>query len=172
MTRNEWIADLYLNQRWSMTEIGKEVGVSRERIRQILVASGVEDRHNWSLRREARENSLLAAWAHILEGTRTLEGEADRLGIAPGTLRMELNKRKLRIPRAQPQHGTRHRYAYYSCRCEDCVQANRDYMRSLKQKEAPHHGTPSGYRNYACRCEPCRQAGAKYERQRRERSQT
>lgn len=55
-------------------------------------------------------------------------------------------------------HGTRYHYVRKRCRCDLCVEANREYGRSLRARgEAPHHGK-SGYMNYGCRCDVCKAA--------------
>ena len=59
------------------------------------------------------------------------------------------------------QHGTRTRYIYGKCRCDDCRRANVEYHRTLKERLArrdpPQHG-PSAYTNWGCRCAVCTDA--------------
>lgn len=56
----------------------------------------------------------------------------------------------------EPEHGTVSRYNG-GCRCDECREALRLYMASLKGRPAPSHGL-SGYTNYGCRCDICRAA--------------
>lgn len=47
-------------------------------------------------------------------------------------------------------------YGYHQCRCDVCVEANRERSRRRRAKgTAPTHGG-SGYTNHGCRCDACR----------------
>lgn len=35
-------------------------------------------------------------------------------------------------PKRELEHGTRHGYAHYKCRCQPCVDANADYSAQLR----------------------------------------
>lgn len=61
------------------------------------------------------------------------------------------------------------------CRCDGCVQANRELQREIKARRIARfragktkikHGV-SGYSNWDCRCDKCRAAWSKYLRERR-----
>lgn len=69
------------------------------------------------------------------------------------------------------KHGTRSMYTKYGCRCADCQEANRIYVRDYFRKrvmaaasEGPKglHGRRSTY-ICGCRCEECRKAHRTYE---------
>ena len=75
----------------------------------------------------------------------------------------DMNRRRRSNGRQKPpQHGTRGQYVRYRCRCEACVQANRAYHQSRREKfyggELPNHmhGTTNAYVHYGCRCDECR----------------
>lgn len=73
--------------------------------------------------------------------------------------------------RGPTPHGTVRGYIHYECRCDDCLQANREYYgrRSLIEyltDVAAEHGTESGY-SVGCRCDRCREASAAARRRRR-----
>lgn len=73
-----------------------------------------------------------------------------------------------RVPQIRvPQHGTRHEYETYKCRCDPCrlVMAQRNAARRgkpipqiapRKRGETPEHGTARRYKHYGCRCDECR----------------
>ena|SRR5215831_20082174 len=57
-------------------------------------------------------------------------------------------------------HNQHNRYRYLKgCRCDICVEANRQHRIDLTLREPPNHGTASAYFNYACRCDACKLAG-------------
>lgn len=69
-------------------------------------------------------------------------------------------------------HGTKYAYKRKDCRCEVCVEAQRErwlteYHRNKKLKGKPVktlvHGTTTGY-NYGCRCVDCTEAVNAYQR--------
>jgi predicted transcriptional regulator len=66
--------------------------------------------------------------------------------------------------RCEPEHGTLSRYTSrkWRCRCDDCREANRLYVRSLQGKPPPRHGN-SGYVNYGCRCVVCTKGNRDYQ---------
>jgi len=64
-------------------------------------------------------------------------------------------------------HGTYSSYRYGGCKCELCLEANREqHSKYLEGREAPNHGTYSGYCNYRCRCDPCKKAAVEYRKAR------
>lgn len=64
------------------------------------------------------------------------------------------------------QHGSRTGYNNYSCRCDPCRSAARDYARNrmivIMEDDDPRHGTLNGYNNLNCRCPMCGQAANAY----------
>ncbi len=62
---------------------------------------------------------------------------------------------------AESHTGSRARYVNSKCRCDNCKQANADYMRAKREEWAQTpfdqipHGTCNGYVNYNCHCEEC-----------------
>lgn len=42
-------------------------------------------------------------------------------------------------PQSEPKHGTKYAYQIRGCRCEPCVQANRDYTNDLAAKNPASH---------------------------------
>ena len=165
--RNQTIIEKYLSGK-TLQEVGDEYGITRERVRQIVHAQS-DERHYGAHKREARDLKIRQAFGRVLQGWTSVEDEAELLGILPDTLRVNFKRRGLKLPRnSSPTHGTRHRYNQ-GCRCPECTEVIREYMRGLKKKEAPHHGTASGYMNYGCRCDRCKQAGSIANRINRER---
>lgn len=69
------------------------------------------------------------------------------------------------------RHGTRSMYTKHECRCVDCQEANRVYVREYFRKRVRQaaeegrtglHGRRSTY-ICGCRCEECRKAHRTYE---------
>lgn len=69
------------------------------------------------------------------------------------------------------KHGTWSGYAYYRCRCDQCVGASREYSAARRKGVSPRtelftpvpipeHGTPARF-SRGCRCEVCRAATSK-----------
>ena len=161
--RNQQIVERYL-EGFSLTEVGEEFGITRERVRQILLTKGITQRHGGTKRREAHETQIQAAYQQVLEG-KSAKDVAEIFGLTPESLRDNLRRRGLPIPKPEPRHGTRYYYMKYECRCELCKEAVRAHTASLKGQEPPQHGTHSAYHNYACRCAPCKAAGRDLRRQ-------
>lgn len=134
--------------RWqglTLREIGEKYGVTRERVRQILVDSA-----GWKA-------TPIFDWVEELfvRETFTRAGKCQ-----PG------NRRNLPWV-IQHQHGTYLRYNA-GCRCEPCGKAARAKVEKSLNKTAanmkpgdghPKHGTAYGYRMLKCRCDLCRAAG-------------
>ena len=78
-----------------------------------------------------------------------------------------------------PRHGTPAEYTNHKCRCDECRDAWRVYMKRIRDerkasletgvsrpargrgrppKDAPQHGLASTYRNWKCRCPACTEA--------------
>lgn len=72
--------------------------------------------------------------------------------------------------RGESTHGHASRALYNrGCRCFDCVDANRNYMRSYRQSPPAQIvvkpcGTKAAY-NRGCRCDECAEANRDYQRQ-------
>jgi hypothetical protein len=68
------------------------------------------------------------------------------------------------------EHGTTNAYNNYSCRCEVCKGAYREFQKpQVAERRAkglsatdPRHGTYNGYANYGCRCTECVEANRVY----------
>ena len=69
-------------------------------------------------------------------------------------------------------HGTVTAYQYRGCRCSQCRDAIREYLKDWRARTSSPipHGTVNGYTNRRCRCDDCRAALAAYTRAWRERS--
>jgi hypothetical protein len=58
------------------------------------------------------------------------------------------------------EHGQRSTYSYWKCRCDECKQANAEYMSALRARKALgqplkyNHGTVANYEQ-GCRCWWC-----------------
>lgn len=79
-----------------------------------------------------------------------------------------------RVDSLDDRHGTRYGYTTMKCRCQPCVQYNKDMCNTATsnrmqdpEKKIPH-GTQNGYNNYACRCDACKEGNAAAVRKRRE----
>jgi len=81
----------------------------------------------------------------------------------------ETGTAKRRVVPAE-KHGTWSGYAYYRCRCPECVEASRTYAAARRKGEdtpaelltpppTPAHGTRARF-GRGCRCEECRVAGS------------
>lgn len=158
-SRDTKIIIRYVEDGLSTREVGDEFGLTRERVRQILVDSGITRRHGGERRRVQDDDRIRAAFDRITEDGSTTKIEAEILGVRSGSLRARFRRMGLRLPLAVARHGTRHYYMKYKCRCVPCRAAASAHGRSLKQREPPEHGTASAYHNYGCRCVPCRAAG-------------
>lgn len=156
--RNAEIAHLYVNEERTIIDLAEQYGIHHERVRQLLLAQGITDRHYGMRARAGRFNKTVEAHTRIAEGLSTLAQEAENLGLKPDTLRQRFNRAGLPHVQHIAQHGSRHYYQHYHCRCDECRTANRDYMRSLRIKGPRIHGTYSAYANYGCRCLECRRA--------------
>lgn len=165
--RDQKILDMYMDG-YSLTDVGKEFGLTRQRIHQIISPLSKE-RHHGGLRRQKYAAKISAAYERVLSHESTLSEEAERLGMKPNSLRLAFRVRGLRIPRRQaPLHGTRYRYSQ-GCRCDECRAAAVKYQRTFLGREPPIHGTASAYSNYGCRCRDCRAAQSRKNREYRER---
>lgn len=146
---------------YTMDEIAREHGISRQRVHQII--QGSYERGHWGKRKkdELRERRL-AAHARIVAGESTLEEEAEREGVKVVTLRGFFYELGLRLTQPSPEHGTPYRYVR-GCRCPECTEAIRarrvQWREGRKGREPPEHGE-SGYKNWGCRCDVCKAAGS------------
>lgn len=141
-TRNQMIAHWYTEEKLTLAEIGQQVGISRERVRQILVSQGVTERHYGAKHKEEREKETRLAHQRISSGETTLEWETAYLQLAPGTLSSRFSKLGLTTPRRTAEHGTRSRYVGpEKCRCTPCRMANSVYMQQLRRRRKESHAS-------------------------------
>ncbi len=63
-------------------------------------------------------------------------------------------------PIAECRSCGEHYGCWDQCRCASCVQANREWHRTLAGREPAQHGTYNAYTNYRCRCNLCKKAGS------------
>jgi hypothetical protein len=86
--------------------------------------------------------------------------------------RMRVLTRQIRAAEKPVQHGTRYAYNRREnpCRCEECTEANRIYLRDRKANipaiPPTVHGSENGYVQFRCRCEACKIASAAARRDR------
>src|SRR3990172_3962930 len=154
--RNDEIVTRYIDDGFSLQDVGKEFGITRERVRQILAHAGITERHQGIHNKLERKSTTQDAYARITEGLITVVEEAERIGIKTTSLYARFHRYQLPSLKKEAEHGTCYYYRNYRCRCDNCRAAIRAYSQKLKTKEAPHHGTLSGYHNYGCRCDVCR----------------
>lgn len=159
---------LYTEEHLTYAEIGERLGVTKQRVGQVLGPLNLS--LDMAKRRvRLRQETLRDAHRKIVSGSSTASQEAEKLGYSQVEYMKEaMRKLGLKFPvrRKPAKHGERLRYAR-GCRCPKCRKANRDYARSQKGKEPPQHGTESGYMNYGCRCTPCTRARSAAERARK-----
>lgn len=133
----------------TLQQIGDDMGITRERVRQLAQRLGLKFRANTfrKLRKIATARELVASGISVTRAVRAASlsyRDAQQAGLCS-------------LPR--PIVHNRYRYTR-GCRCEICMAANRESARSVRGKEPPRHGTQSGYCNYGCRCDACKAAGA------------
>lgn len=69
------------------------------------------------------------------------------------------------------RHGTTTGYQHHGCRCDECREAVRRYMRAYRRRKGvppwesqrgprpgTEHGSMTMYRRHRCRCDACREA--------------
>lgn len=157
--RTQTMARLYVEEGLTYQQIAERYGITRQRVHFLLGKLDLA-KHRGARQRVERTQTLKDAHARITEGTSSVREEAERLGYSsPDSFRSMIWRMGLHVPRqaVEAPHGTRQRYSR-GCHCGECKEANRQYMQSLKGKEAPNHGTVSGYENYECRCQACKEA--------------
>lgn len=177
--RQTEMARLYVEQGLTYAEIGKEFGVSRQRVGQILGELDLVDLVAPRARAE-REVALRAAHARITAQETTREAEIEGLGYKNwDSLYSAFRKIGLTVERHHelPPHGTNARYRHKSepCRedngrpCAACRKAHNEEQKRLKGRKPPKHGTVSGYANYECRCKRCVAAARRDRRAKKQR---
>lgn len=165
--RNSGIVEMYLSGA-NFQEVADEFGLTRQRVEQI-VRGRTKERHRTSLKRKSRDLKIFAAFERVKEKESTVEKEAEALGVFANSLLVNWAKKGLYLPREPKKlHGTRNRYNQ-GCRCAECTETVKLYMRTLIGRPPRKHGTKSAYVNYGCRCDPCKRAGAAHNREYRER---
>ncbi len=123
--RNETIISAYASGQ-TTRQVGAVFGLSHERIRQILVDSGVP-------RRGARKQVLDDALVALIEadGTRTVSDVATEFNISRDSLSQRVARSKFSQVDARQKHFTKvphgsiSRYTNDECRCDLCREANR-----------------------------------------------
>ena len=112
---------------WNRTQIGKEVGLTRERVRQLLGNANLAER---LAKRLAEEGRKIIAMRLERE---TLADIADATG---------LNKAQVAsfedLPEKPPApipHGTSTGYGYHKCRCKLCRAANCRRIKEIQKRQ-------------------------------------
>lgn len=123
---------MYRQKHMTTTEIAREVGLSAERVRQILTIAGIRDRHRGA---PARDQATLDAHERIWSREARTYEEADRLGLTIDGLYSRFKRLNLRLPGREPaEHGTRSRYVR-GCHCDKCRKAQREYMTDYRRRK-------------------------------------
>lgn len=137
----------------TLEEIGSQLGVSRERVRQLADRLGLK----FTGRNIPDAEKVKRTALGLLECGASMSEAANAVGVSAVTL-WDWGLRSRWCELNRQQHGIQ---AYRrGCRCEVCRSANSTQMRAIKGREPREHGTVSAYINYGCRCEPCRKAGS------------
>jgi len=132
--------------------IGTDLGLTRERVRQIAALGGVRSSH-WPNQKRLHKKIVRLAPTH------TSREIADELGVSTSIVLDALRRAGVE---AKPKPLVHNRTGYLrGCRCAYCSEATRAYAQALRDRpgEPPSHGY-SGYVNYRCRCDICRAAMA------------
>lgn len=162
--RSDLMLRMYLDEGYTMSQIGDHFGISRQRVHQIIGTQG-EDAHYGIRMQQERKERLLQAYERMKDGS-TAQAEADRLGITRGSFYVGLNRLGIRLAPESPEHGTLYRYRK-GCHCEECRAANAAAKRQRYARGPNVHGTASAYQNYGCRCPECKRAARQARRERR-----
>jgi hypothetical protein len=137
----------------TLDEMGQRVGLTRERVRQILKANGITVRRPLV---PCNGSEVCGRYVSVYSET----------GFCYICLR-RIDKFATHIPpvKQADTHGTRSCYALRECRCKACCAATLIYSRKSRLERMKHsgdapHGTASAYLNWGCRCAPCKAAGS------------
>jgi hypothetical protein len=158
--RNTEMLEMYL-EGYTLQEVGQHYGISRERVRQIIVKRS-SDRHYGARKRMLMNERVRKAYEAMQNGS-TMEAEAEKLGLMPKSLYSRFLAQGMTLRPKSPLHGTVYRYQK-GCRCDECKKGNRVYRLRFREMEPPEHGSYSSYSNYHCRCDACRAAASEYNR--------
>jgi len=164
------MARMYAEEGLTYEEIGKQYGVTRQRVEQILKPFGIPA-HWGQAKKERRAQVLGESYGQISGGHATMKEEAERLGYAnAASLWQAFHALGLEMPKRQPSaHGSLRRYNILKCRCEICREGARVRAKERRERGPTTHGSASSYVNYGCRCPECREAVALYRRELRAR---
>jgi transposase-like protein len=167
--RNEKIVRLYVEERQTTQAIADSIGVTRQRVAQILKKYGAAD--GGAQRKSERVARLKDAHQRILAGAERRE-EAARLGyVSLNSFLNALRRLGIYLGREEhlPPHGTLARYCSrrHPCRCPECRQANREMHHARRLRGPRSHGTMSSYKNYGCHCQACLEAARRDRRLKR-----
>lgn len=126
--RNKNIARLYSDEKLTLEEVGGYYGITRERVRQILVHMGITDRHNGkTLRQAEREKLAIKAYIWRKRNSATNTQTAKHFNINRNYLNYILHEADLTTPIIAPEHGSQ---AYNNgCRCDICKTAHNERMK-------------------------------------------
>ena len=93
--RNDEIVTRYIDDGFSLQDVGKEFGITRERVRQILAHAGITERHQGIHNKLERKSTTQDAYARITEGLITVVEEAERIGIKTTSLYARFHRYQL-----------------------------------------------------------------------------
>ena len=118
----------------SLRRLGALVGVSGERVRQILVRAGALDRYGRpQFVASTSDQEVEPHLEDVRSGRISARKAADKVSLSYKTVLRSLHRLGLSHWRRTPEHGTCPRYAG-GCRCRPCRQANADRAKRLASR--------------------------------------